>query len=1754
MRKVLLFLLFFGAGLTVLWFFRSQRESARPPSPERAPSSAKHEPVTEFSAGKKSVEGRPVGVVLHGAFDGTKFSGEGDTRHRLYVIHSDDVEPLGNDVYDLHQLKVDVYTPETDTLRAHLASPVSRVRITLRNGQPEIGENDRVFLTDAEVTLREGAPVVPLVLHVPLLEWQVSSGRFTSNDHVRLQGTGLEAEGTGLDLDTRTSVLTLRNEGIIDLTLSPESGATLAATKSGPIVIRKIAEPNAEPEVDIVASDGARLAFSDVPATPANAAKEQRIQVNARTIHMRGHAGVKSDKQFDVTAADAEGDVVADGPDEKMQADRAAFAIGADNRLQSAQFTGSVAMHRGDEAFWSDAAQFVFAPSGEISRADLQGHVDLDRAGDRFHSQSAVFLFGPQGQLAHAELSGEPNGTVKIADYLPADTSPGAARELAGAHATIRGAGPLALEFAQGTKLDLPGPGEIEIPELRFVLKAQRSVRGEFDAERKNGRLFADGAAHVDYEESDLDSDALEMRYALLSRGEEIVDLFTNGWTTAHVATPGRGKIAIEAIDGLEMQSKDRRVTVPIARGATITAPDPQGFEARADLMRDVDWEAQSFEALGHVIFEDAQGSGSAAVATAHGRDDLALFGTPTEPARYRLWREPRSERVPGASVEGHDVHLRGQVIDSSGDSRAFVEAADKTYRIESERLKIELFPPRDLVGMPTRPFHALAEEHVRAYFTSEGEDSALICNKLTVDGVMRSLRKEAQALEVVSSDVRAEGDVKFDYNAAGGWSGDGDLLTLDNRKHGRLSTGAGRRVHALWRGKDSSFPYALEADWIDFDREHIEASQVEIKAQDESARNALLKPGPALLEMRADHLEADDRHVLLSGRAHARGGTSQRDIWTIDAGSIRAIGDWRNKKPLTLRDLESVEAWEGFTAELGTRVRARGDRLVADPHRARMEGAPARLSTPVFECRSAWIECAIDTMLISTASGEIGPSPESKDQSWSITYDSLRPHEQPDDTIMALHNPVMRDGEWETRAEWLLCWIDRDEWQKTGELVMGKRKKGELHINEPEAPPPAESKPAKTKGHNRLKDRFEHLRSRPFGHVLSEAYIEGNVEAFRAGERMARASAVYLDLKESRGWLQDADMFIDVNIRDQHQRLRAMAKWMRIQTDFSLRADKASITACDFAVPDYVVETGDLELTPGESSDSSHRQFWDVSAHDNWLRFGGGLAIPLPPLALPTNSKGQPLVDQIVLGQSSQFGTSIRAAFNVPLGSVGLGLGHVFGKIFSLPETDLDGHWKFDAGVLGARGVLLGAGVVYTSKDKFRLEMEFSGIPDTHADKGLVRVPTDERNTLRDWFRLRSRYNFDKNEWLDFAISVQSDPGVQAEFYEHDYLYYEQKDNYVHWRKADDQYYFDASAKVLLEDRTDTAELPKLGAFRGRTPIGELWSVPVLYRAYADAAYLQRQNGNPEFYLPFPDGLGDRDVARIDTEHRLEMPFALGFGGLRATPFAAVRGTVWSEDQDGAQAAGRAGLLGGIDLSTTYWRRFSNGYINTISPTLSFHGDVASTESEPPPVHFDQTEDSIQGKFVDLDLRTRIWKPTTQKQLDLEVRTTYGTDVGPGLSEGLQPILVLGEFLTQVGEWPVAVTQDARYDVRGGHTQYSNTALGFEPHPKLDIETGYHRGDNPDNSVLFEAVSVGARYKLSPKWELQFDQWFALSENTGTSHDVVIRRIGHDFVLDLGVNYHEGQGAGVGFRFTPRFSWKRPSMGLMDRYFGVNR
>jgi hypothetical protein len=410
-------------------------------------------------------------------------------------------------------------------------------------------------------------------------------------------------------------------------------------------------------------------------------------------------------------------------------------------------------------------------------------------------------------------------------------------------------------------------------------------------------------------------------------------------------------------------------------------------------------------------------------------------------------------------------------------------------------------------------------------------------------------------------------------------------------------------------------------------------------------------------------------------------------------------------------------------------------------------------------------------------------------------------------------------------------------------------------------------------------------------------------------------------------------------------------------------------------------------------------------------------------------------------------------------------------------------------------------------------------------------------------------------------AISLQSDPRVQSEFFEGQYFRYEQKDNYIHWRKASDPWYFSSSVKVRLENRTDVEELPDLGVFRGRSPIGRVAGLDILYTGSIDTSYLRRREGDSSFvtpgdpippgYAPFPDGLGDRDAARVDTEHRFELPIPLGFAGLRATPWVMGRTTFWDRGVDPDTSPYRATGLAGFDLSTTFWRSYGKRWIHTLSPFTSVHADFASDEGDGVPVRFDATEESIDGRFVDVGLRSRVWNPETKGRFDVEVRSSYAADLPGGAADGYRPVGVLSELLTWMGEVPVGVSHDGRYDVEDGNTVYSRSFLGVRPHEKWDVELGYHRGVDASDVLLYEAASAATRYRATKKWEIEVSETISVTDDRGLGSSFILRRIGNDFVTETEIGFVAGEGSRFSINLTPLLTWKPGGLGLLDRLLG---
>jgi len=1767
MRKVLLFLTIFGIGLAALLYLRQRTQKPEPSSFEAGARPAGEQfteiPLTPDEPGG---EGGTIPVLIRGPIDITQFESAGVDRKPIRKLHADDSEGLGGNLYVLRGMRIEILDPATGKTTAKLTSPRTRLKIDLMGGKPALGEDEKAVLSDVEATLYERAPVVPLTFEIKDVEYRMGENRLLSQSPVKISGPGLQASGGALDADISTGRFVLPTSGSIELRLPKEVRVTLEATGTGPIDVQKSVVDGRE-RIQIVAAEGARLS-----ATGA-----EPFQLDATTITLLARGGGADGREFLLDSIDARGKVVAVSRGDTFRADSAHFLVTPEGRLQKFDLHGSVSIEGGEGSVSGNDAALEFLATGRPSRAHVEGNVVLRRGDDLFRSRSADFEFGPEGKLAKATLVGDPTGRVAIGQFLP----PGQV-ELRAAHAELTGPGPLVLEFGDRTTVDLAGPGDLKIPETDLAIHAERSLKGVAQADQKTGTITADGAVKVTWGADDLESDKVTLSTSQDESGETIVDAATTGATTIHRTLADGARVTLVARDGLDTHSVGKKLVVTLARGVDLSSEGPDSFRARAATVKDFDWEARAFVAEGDVAFESGRGNGSADRIVARGTDDIELTGSPERLARFSRLGGADDDRYVEAKLEGLRIHAREDSLDATGEVerdppipvKADFSASDAAYHLEGGEVHVEFDPPPPgaiAAQGASRPFRARASSAVHAWVQTLRGESTLSCEELTVSGSTKPREKAGEPGAedrpgIVASDVRADGTVVVDWNAQGGIAGVGDHFVLDPQGRGRLFADPGRRVRASGRLTTDSPPYDLDAEWVEFDPERLEGRGIDLRLQ----AGAPGVPGqpeglkPLLAHLSADHLSATPNEMLLEGNAHVEGLSENAEPWSIDAGSVRIVGNFKEKK-FSPADFEIIQAWDGFDARLGVRGRVKGTRIESRAGTVRLEGQPAELVIGPIVVRSAWIEYGTENMLLATDKGVIGPAVEEADP-WTITYEALQPFDKEDKTILALRNPVFVQGEDEARASWMLFWIDREEWRRSGRKAVSRStSEPDLRVRVPEQAPqePPDSPQAKPR---RVSERFglakisaaiAKMRADPVSKILSEAYVGGNIEVTRAGARRARASAIYLDVVEGHGWVRDADFLDEVGIRGRDQQLRIRAEWMRVSSDLSLRADKATLSFCSYDEPHYVVETGDLRLKPNQGG----KMPYDVSATRNALRFANGWAIPLPPLVYAEDDEGNPIVENLNLGQSAKFGASIGASFNVGLGRFGSNIGKVFGKILSLPRNSVKGHWSFHADFLGSRGLLLGTGLELKSGDEFSLKAEFSAIPDGNEDKGLIRVDEDERSTLRDWFRARGRETVSRREWWDIALSIQSDPGVQSEFFEGQFLRYEQKDNYLHWRKADEAWLYNASVKVLLEDRTDTEELPKAGVIRGRAPVAKIGGLDVLHTGYLDAAYLRRREGDaswvepgdpiPPGYDVYQDGLGEREVARMDTEQRFEAPFSLGFAGLRGTPWVSGRATFWNEGVDPDDSPQRATAIAGFDLSTTFWRYYGNNVIHALAPFASVHGDFAASDSGGDPVRFDATEDSPEGRFVDIGVRSRVWNPVSKARFDAEIRATHGADLPNGQPDGFLPVGVLAELLTWAGSVPVGISHDGRYDVEDPKTVYSRTFLGSRVHPKWDIELGYHRGADAAGVLLYEAISAATRYRATKKWELELSETISTSSDEDLASNFLLRRLGHDFVTEIEFGYTAGEGSRFSINLTPLLTSREGTLGLMDRWLG---
>src|SRR5262249_13834438 len=168
----------------------------------------------------------------------------------------------------------------------------------------------------------------------------------------------------------------------------------------------------------------------------------------------------------------------------------------------------------------------------------------------------------------------------------------------------------------------------------------------------------------------------------------------------------------------------------------------------------------------------------------------------------------------------------------------------------------------------------------------------------------------------------------------------------------------------------------------------------------------------------------------------------------------------------------------------------------------------------------------------------------------------------------------------------------------------------------------------------------------------------------------------------------------------------------------------------------------------------------------------------------------------------------------------------------------------KINASYLGSRGGLLDLGLEIAAKDNYWLDVYLGLVLDHGEDRGFIRVPESERDSLRRWLRGQAYFLNGDSAWT-ISYTDQSDAGVQSEFYEGQFLRYERSETYVQWHKSSEEYFQQATLKLRVDDtRTDIEELPSYEIYRGRSPLLNIGGLSLIHTGDLTAAYLRRREG----------------------------------------------------------------------------------------------------------------------------------------------------------------------------------------------------------------------------------------------------------------------------------------------------------------------
>ncbi|HEX6881845.1 MAG TPA: hypothetical protein VF530_00610 [Planctomycetota bacterium] len=1760
---VLLFLALLALGLFVL-FWIDQRT--------RAPVEEPEEPAPVAPAPSEPGQG----IQLGGRFQLTEY--DEDTKRAVLRVEADDSRREG-DVHVFEGVTLELLDPqESGKVRARLRAGLARPGPLLPSEGLQPRWEPRMQLENVRAEILTGTSLAPLVFETPSAQvdgTDRSARRLTGAQEFSARSAQLVVLGRGFEWELDQERLVILEGGRIELLrpgAGPESPPATLTALAGPLELRRV--PDAGEGVVVLESrEGAVL--------EPGAASPGRLE--ARHVVLSARPGTGPDQPLALETLEADGNVDWTSGEARFQGERLTAAFAREGRLERARLEGT-------------------------PRAELALKLALDPAlvpagGER--AQRVVVLEGQDS----IDVTWRDGGYALHLESLP------------------------------------PAPGaEARVPTITtedFILHSAGTIDGWLSEDQGTARFEAGGGVIAISGETRLETPRFVLEVRPDARGETVLVGTASGGARLEgqlVADPATGRPArtftLTSPDGLTLERSVRGWRVIEGTRVELALDGPGGFRARAAQLKDfvvprdaagaLVPEAVSFLARGDVEVEHDQGVMAGEELEVRGLRPVPRFvlrGTPAAKASFR--GEIGEASALEIELTGDTLEARGEVSGSAvlgkgaGAGTHVTFAGDELTldrfegaellpgeRLRTVRVRVEgrasgtVVADQQTLVLRCARFSGESRTRLRAgaepvelgaLFLAEGAVHADFLdaeNDIGIDCERFEVERLAGDVETGFRQLTASGEVRFQGRLGQGdevdVAGECEVLTLDAEGRGSLAAGPSGRVALLGHVPQQKSPFRLGADHVDFRF-----------AKGESLSLLALRPELRMLGLRAraEHLTVDEElGVVLSGGVRASGATAASVPFTLAADEIVLVGRPvpEGEAGAAREDAPPEEQTDSFAArgavdfQLSDSLRGRGERLTWRRSNGllRLEGQPASFELGGSRVETEWVEFdPVLELLVGTGRGRLLTTPLGGESAsdWTLEFLSISSLLEPDSVVLVMQEPLLlsRLSRSSLRATWGILWLNRDaleDLERRGALLDELRATLARLRAVPEG---AE-----------LIDVLALFRSAELSGLLRELYFEGPVEVLAEGDLLARADAIYLDAVSQHGWLARATVNLGRQFVGQRQeKLIIKADWLRVSSDASLKADRATVTSCAYEEPHVRVVTGDLTIQPALVDGETQ---YHLRLEDNGIEMYDVLRVPLPTIDVATDEDFEPLWPTLGLANSARFGTLLSFAITRPADRVGRVFDRFVQAVFGSsrarkksapaaaplaeggaldeapapprPRSDLDANWKVDGSYLGSRGGLLDVGLEIESKDRYWFDLYLGVAYDTGEDRGFIRVDEDERDTLRTWLRSQGYFPKGRSAW-SFSYTDQSDAAVQSEFYEGRFQRYERSENYLQWRRSHDENFVQGTVKVRLEDfRTDVEELPSFSGYRGRSPLFSIGGHQVLFTGDARAEYLRRRQGT-EPHSPFglpadfgdsdpdlfghPDGFGERDVLRLDTRQALEMPLVLGHG-FKLTPFAFARATGWSEGQDEGDSPARFVAEAGARLGGSFWRRGGRGKMHQLAPFVEYRNELEREDEDGLPVPIDQVERYVTADVVRAGVRTRLGVDERGSTVDLDLAGAYASDRSDGAADGWLPLEVFLRFLVEPFGHQFTIFHEGRFDLEERQTDYSVISVGTHLGQQWGVQLSHQRGRDQDAQPLFEAASVAALYRWTEKWEFEGRQSFSLLENERLDSSLVVRRYAHDLVMDIETKVREGEGSSFGISVRPRFGYDPPRIGYV--------